>query len=387
MLTVETAAARLLALGLLTPEDLLTGDVEITTINRRNRNLRITRRTGANYLVKQAAVPTGEAARTLLTEARLYAYCFQPARARQFAAFMPEVVRAAPDENMLVIRLFEDAVPLWKYHQQRGIAHFPLATAAEVGRLLRRFHELGRAEASRADPALDFLRTERPFVFDLPEPAVKMMSYLTPGAYHVMQEVQGNPALVAALRQLKSEWQLNSLIHGDIKMDNFLVLDPEAAHEEGSTQVRLIDWEMAQLGDVAWDVAGLFQDFIFWWVASMPLDDEAIANPAARAAFPLAAMQAGVRACWHGYCQHDPATEALLPKIINYAACRLLQSAYELSCRYNYIPRPAKFLLWIVGNLLREPTRGARELLGLTLPPERHPAARPAPVPAEAALA
>jgi Ser/Thr protein kinase RdoA (MazF antagonist) len=385
MLTVDTTASQLLVLGLLTPEDLLTGDLEITTINRRNRNLLVTSRGAANYLIKQAASPTGEAASTLLNEARMYEYCFQPERAPEFAAFMPPVVRAAPADNMLIISLFKGSISLWQYYRQRTVAHFPVATVAAVGRLLRQFHRLGRAEAELADPALSFLRTERPFIFTLHQPEVRMMNYLTPGAYHVMQEVQRTPTLRAALDRAKAEWQTNSLIHGDVKMDNFLVLDPEAAYAQGSEQVRLIDWELAQLGDAAWDVAGVFQDFIFWWVISMPLDDATIPNPAAKATFPVAAVQAGVQAFWHSYCQRDPATAALLPKVVRLAACRLLQTAYELASRYNEIPRPSAIMLKVVVSLVDNPERGALDLFGLELPAEA--VAPVAYAPAEAVLA
>ncbi len=367
LLTVDTVAARLLALGLLDPEDLLSGDLEITTINRRNRNLLITSRGEANYLVKQGVWPSDEGDRTLLNEARVYAYCFQPARAHLFGAFMPRVVRAAPEENMLIISLFKGAATLWKYYQLRTVEHFPVATVSAVGKLLRQFHNLGSAESVAADPALGHLRVAAPFVVNLAEPELRMVGYLTPGAFQIMQKIQAEPVMLAALHQMRTTWQASSLIHGDIKMDNFLVLDPNAAHAEGSDQVRLIDWELAQLGDPAWDVAGVLQDFVFWWVSSMPLDDRAVPNPAACAAFPAAIMQAGARAFWHGYCQHDPATKARLPHVVNFVACRLLQTAYEFACHYNELPRLATMLLRVAHHLLANPAQGVLDLFGQQL--------------------
>jgi len=380
MLTVDTAAARLLALHLLAPQAVLDGDLEITSITRRNRNLLVSSRGPANYLLKQAESPHADSAQTLRTEARLYDYCFQPARAAAFAPLMPRVVLAAPEGNLLIISLFKDAVPLWRYYRTRTAAQFPVATVAAVGQLLRQFHRLASPLAT--DPDLAFLPTELPFAFRLHEPSPQFLSYASQGTYQLLEAVQRSQPFVAALNEVGATWELNSLIHGDIKMDNFLVLDPAAAYSAGSTQVRLIDWEMAQLGDAAWDAAGVLQDFVFWWVISMPMEDEE-ANLVAKASFPVRLVQAGVAAFWASYCQADPATEALLPKVVRFAACRLLQTAYELSSRFDYIPRPASILLQIAMNLLTNLERGARDLFGLTLPA----AALAAPVLAEAEVA
>lgn len=56
-----------------------------------------------------------------------------------------------------------------------------------------------------------------------------------------------------ALREARLRWQPLCLIHGDLKHDNVLVDVRDGAVE----RVTVIDWEMSRLGDPAWDLAGL----------------------------------------------------------------------------------------------------------------------------------
>lgn len=54
------------------------------------------------------------------------------------------------------------------------------------------------------------------------------------------------------------EWEANSLIHFDLKFDNILT-DP---YKQGSP-IKLIDWEMADMGDPHWDIATLWSEILF----------------------------------------------------------------------------------------------------------------------------
>lgn len=58
-----------------------------------------------------------------------------------------------------------------------------------------------------------------------------------------------NAAAVEGLHRARMTWRPMCLVHGDLKHDNVLLVD------DGS--VRIIDWEMARIGDPAWDLAGL----------------------------------------------------------------------------------------------------------------------------------
>ena len=49
------------------------------------------------------------------------------------------------------------------------------------------------------------------------------------------------------------------MIHNDIKSDNVLI---RAGRGRGRVEARIVDWELVQLGDPAWDLAGACRDML-----------------------------------------------------------------------------------------------------------------------------
>ena len=45
-------------------------------------------------------------------------------------------------------------------------------------------------------------------------------------------------------------------------------------NEDGPVELWIVDWEAVGFGDPAWDVAGALQDFLVYWVFSMPMSHE-----------------------------------------------------------------------------------------------------------------
>jgi aminoglycoside phosphotransferase (APT) family kinase protein len=58
--------------------------------------------------------------------------------------------------------------------------------------------------------------------------------------------------VVAGLRRARGSWRARCLIHGDLKHDNVLI-----RRGTGGLEVAIVDWEMARIGDPAWDLAAL----------------------------------------------------------------------------------------------------------------------------------
>jgi Ser/Thr protein kinase RdoA (MazF antagonist) len=131
----------------------------------------------------------------------------------------------------------------------------PAGAAADFGALvpliapaLARMH---RATAKRLrDGTLD-TRFNGPLpwglrLFDGDAPAELWANpLLTP----ILNHAAARPALVAGLRRTRGAWRAVALIHGDLKHDNLLVGPGD--------RVVVIDWEMAAIGDPAWDLAGI----------------------------------------------------------------------------------------------------------------------------------
>lgn len=76
--------------------------------------------------------------------------------------------------------------------------------------------------------------------------------WATPVTAALLNEAAAVPELVAGLRAARAAWRCLALVHADLKHDNVLI-----ERKPAGLRACLIDWEMARIGDPAWDLAGL----------------------------------------------------------------------------------------------------------------------------------
>jgi tRNA A-37 threonylcarbamoyl transferase component Bud32 len=180
------------------------------------------------------------------------------------AAAMPVCLHADPVLQVLVMRGVTPGTTLRdQVHPGRALP----ASGARLGQLVAGWHRGSRGLTPPTLPA------ERPWVLDI----------LTPGCWR--------PPVTDALlvygrirRELRHHFagladvlEPSCLVHGDLKWDNCLV--------EGSDGVRVIDWEMAAVGDPAWDVAGILQDhLVFCRAVATPTEPANLQEQAREAA-------------------------------------------------------------------------------------------------------
>lgn len=362
MITLDTATAFLLRTGLIDTRAVIDGDLEVSSTTRRNRNLQIAF-DGGGYLLKQPQDNAHESADSLRREARYYRHC---AAHDLFADLMPGFVHADESAGLLLVELIRDAVPLWRYYRSRGAARFPAATAGALGTRLAQLHTRTRTWREDTAGAPDFLDDAPPFALTLHRPHPKTLAYLSAGAHAYLRALQTDVGLCARIDAIRAAWRVECVVHGDIKMDNVLVLAPAEASAAGPERIRVVDWEMTQWGDPAWDVGGVFQDFVFWWVVSMPQHEDR-AQAAMASTFPIDCLRAGAGAFWQAYVAATDglASARFLRRAIDQAGCRMIQTGYEIASRFDHIPGPAAMLLQAGGNLLKEPERGIAQFFQL----------------------
>jgi aminoglycoside phosphotransferase (APT) family kinase protein len=191
---------------------------------------------------------------------------------------------------------------------------------------------------------------------------------MSPGSLELIRRVQQEDGLVETLAQIANTWRATALIHGDIKLDNILLQGATGGEAGGALAVYFVDWELAQIGDPAWDVGGALRDFIFFWVISMPggLANEEMAD---QARFPLDHLQPAIAALWQGYCDAAAVSaaeaETLLARSIGLSAFRMIQTALDMAGGFPEVPAPADLLLRVAVNLLADPGRARCDLFGL----------------------
>ena len=369
MLTVDNAYSFLHERGLVDRAAVLDDDLEITSSTRRNRNLTVKSETGASYVIKQPEPDASDAQNTLRREMAFYSFCSKAAAAEPVRALLPRLVYTDSDDVLLVLDLVPRSTQLWRHYETSGPERFPVAAAREVGVALGTLHRTFAAPDLLRDVGTAGLVADPPTPLSLAYPAPDVRSYISPAALEIIQRVQSEDGMLARLDAIAARWRATTVVHGDIKLDNILVQHAAPDDADGpAMRVYLVDWELVQKGDPAWDVAGALRDFIFFWVIFMnpELEPDAMAE---QARFPLTVLQGAIRELWAGYCAaNTEAGEDLLARAVDYAAVRMIRTALDLSSTFPAVPAPAELLLRVATNLLADPMSGRVELFGLDAP-------------------
>jgi hypothetical protein len=365
MLDVDTAVPYLLDRKLIGPDVIVDGELTVRSAARRNRNLRV-EAPASGYLIKQPDDPTQGGQHTLRAEAGFYSFCQQEPAAAQMGSVLPRLVFFDPDRSLLALELLRSAIPLWQRFWAAGPQAFPLEVGRQLGRALGVVHRTFRDPAVLADPRLAWLSPAVPWVMMVHKPGPELLATISPANYLTLRILQTQGQLSESLDGLRPLWGPVTVIHGDVKSDNILVCPPGA---EGGETVRLVDWELAQRGDPAWDLAGVFQDAVLFWISGMNLTAGDLGAAVAAAAYPWEVLRAYLRAVWLGYKQSAGLTpdeaDAVLARAVAFSGARLVQTAYEVAQVSNVMPAQAVLLLQVSANLLADPESAQVQFYGI----------------------
>jgi Phosphotransferase enzyme family len=356
-LTVANVAQFLIDRGLLDPAGVVAGDLVVLDASRRNRNFKIV--TGAGGLfVKQMREMQADAMLTLRREA----VCYELARTDPaLGRLMPRLVAYDAQRCVLVVELVAGAESLAE-QQQRGGA-FPPALGAALGAAIGSYHSRAGAIAESEAIAPLFAR-QVPVVLTLGRGGHAMLGQLGQIGPALSAVIQGQPEFQCLLDALGAEWRQDSLIHGDMKWDNVLVF-PGAGP---TPDFRIIDWEMADMGDAAWDVGAVLQSFLSAWILSMPIASGLAPDRyVALASRPLEAMRPVMGAFWRAYADTRAFGAAeerrQITRCLRFGAARLVWSAIEQRLYAPALDPAATALLQVSFNILQNPARAVAELL------------------------
>jgi hypothetical protein len=271
------------------------------------------------------------------------------------------------ERGLLVLELVEGR-PLWGHYAATVAPDFPTDSAAPLGEALGAVHHFFRRAVDAPD-WISALHDAPPWVLSAHRPTPEIFSRLSPANLQLLSLLQKENALVSGLDDLRRDWTPDTLIHNDLKGDNVLV----ASDGEDGASVRIVDWELVQIGDPAWDVGAVFRDFLDYWLLSVPLSGDLSAEQMLDGArIPLAKLHPAARAFWSGYCaaadvDRDSAGPFLVHSL-RFAAARLAQGAYDLSSGTANPSNLAIVLLQLAANIMVNPEEASLTLFGIPIP-------------------
>ena len=334
----------------------------VADITRRNRNFKVLRNSGQGFFIKQIQTWDPQTVAHLAAEANCYQIARETPDLSVLAATVPRHLHYDRKYHILVTELLPDAESLMEHHLR--LKAFPTDVARLFGEQLGRLHR---------EPVLTFEeRPERSLFRCQPPWALSghrdsMFGAISGGSSQMFQILQGYPDFQRALDQMRDDWRYDRLVHGDLRWENCVIYRHGAS---GRLDGRIVDWELADIGDSAWDVGGMLQAYVCFWVTSMQFDaSQTLAAVEASAVYPIERMQPSIRAFWQAYIGElmpDPDTaDDLLIRSINYGAARMILTAYEALQYSPQVSPHALALLQVSLNILKEPRRAASQILGL----------------------
>ena len=254
-LTATNLAHCLISNGLVTAQSIVEGDFTVVEAGRRNRNFKVLRKRAPGLFVKQIKTSEQQATFTLRKEAEFYQRVQMNPAFAPIAAMIPAMLRFEPARHAVFLRLTPDAESLFEYQLRTN--DFGSENAGKLGNALAILHAFGPALAQ--DPSLrSTLPGQLPWAMTLDQQGSSVFQNLGPIGTQIATLLQGFPTLAPQLCALRHEWQFETVIHGDMKWENCL-LYPEADGQHG---LQIVDWELVDVGDGAWDVATIFKEYL-----------------------------------------------------------------------------------------------------------------------------
>lgn len=364
-LTATNLAHYLLSRGTITVDDIVNDAFMAMEAGRRNINFKVYRGDKPGLFIKQARVNHPETTGSIYREAAVYELGRSSAAFAPLREVAPTLVDYDPQRHTVTIELMPRAENLNEHHLRIG--GFPERVGRLQGRALGAYHRGGAQML--ADPAdvAAFPRTP-PWIFSMARNAETIMPSMSGASQQLVGVLRQTPALAGGLDVLSALWSPRGLVHGDIKWDNIVLVDQ--ADEDSALCV--IDWELADVGDTAWDVGCALAAYVQYWLFTVPADpsqpDPAILIP--HAPRPIEAIRPALRAFWEEYRRAAGLTPAEatqeLFRAVLYSAGRLVLTTFELLPAAPHLTPTTALFLRLAAAIFSDPQRALAEIYGLS---------------------
>lgn len=335
----------MLGKGLIDAKSLVSGDYMVSQIQTRNSIFRVARKKAKGLFIKQLNNFDQNNTYVLQKDATcLWLIKNEPAF-RALNKYVPEYFGYDTEHQVLITEYLSDAKSLEYVVQSAG--ELPAHFIDQLAQMMASY-QFNLSEKVKSLRSVQFFPKQVPWVLNLMDMPAQTFQQMTNSSNPnpVFSLVANNEGFRKLVGPIKENWKTTSLIHGDIKWMNILVASPN-----DKPKLKLIDWEIADIGDPLWDIAGIFAAIITTLVLKKQQQ-----NP--NAAFApyqvssLADLQEAwptIIRFWNQYlkkrkARQEPAEQAL-KKTIDYTGVRLIQSAVEQNMMQPQIQPNATMIL------------------------------------------
>lgn len=358
-LTPETVYQYLHKRQLIDEEAVIKGNFMVHPVKTRNTIMKIIVRPENSLFVKQMQkdiVSDGLFQREINT----YTLFKNKVEFSSIAAVVPKLLDYDDTANIMVTELLYDAKNLYEHYMLTK--NFDLNLAREQAVILSACHVVPEDKTSAS-----MFPKNLPWVLQLDKYDADQFFVNNEASTSIISLIKENQVLQNALINLAISWNYTHLIHGDIKWINFMVTQDE----KGFTQ-KLIDWELADIGDPLWDVAGLMQSYISVWLLGFDNNDPAgYQLPEYMQAYDIKNTQSSAQAFLYEYMAIQKYPESyygtILAKIIQLTAARIIQTSLEGITYNSKIEANNMRCIQLAFNIMSNPFNALQELFNIKL--------------------
>ena len=365
MLTQLEVVPYLLQYKLVSVDTFVDGDLVVEDASRRNRNFKVISELAPSYFLKQGIGQDGVV--TVASEAAVYELFWSERANDELRRYLPHFYKYDPGERMLVLEFLRDAQDLEEYYAHRK--RFSAVLASAMGNALGTLHSLKWTE-EKTNKGVQRLTHRPPWILSLHHPIPGIFGQISSANVHIIKIIQQFPEFCNLLDGLFQEWRIETLIHFDLKWNNWLIVGDSAGRK--MARLKIVDWELAGRGDPCWDLGSVFSDYLSLWLLSIPATGDIPPDKFPELArYPLNRMQPAMRSFWEAYVRRmnldGSRSHEWLLRSVKYAAARLVQTAFE---RMQMAMQPTGNIICFLQlslNILQRPEEAIVHLLGIPL--------------------
>lgn len=335
--------------GFAMPQSVVNADVKIVPVSSRNRNFKVSISSNPGYLVKQVSNADEEKTSSLRQEATLFWLVKNEALYSPLIPFLPAFHDFDANDHVLVVELFENSQDVFVHYQLNGVVSKPVFD--QLSDAFAAIHSV-KAQQINISPSAVFFNRKIPWIFFI-GPGFNL-SYKNNIDQQIMSLVRANKEFVHHIELLKAQWSAESLIHGDVKWANVLLTDND--------RLKVIDWETCDIGDPAWDIAGIFQSALNSWYFTgngLKAPDEKF----------LQTQRESLQLFWSAYCEkmayYGDERKKRLQKVISFTGVRVIQTCIESTHKATGLYDNTARYLQLGHNILRYRDEVQTELFGI----------------------
>lgn len=360
-LSPETVYQYLYKRQLIDEASVIKGNFMVHPVKTRNNIMKILLESHNSLFVKQTADDT-VARGLLLREVNAYNLISNNSEFAALAAIIPPMLDYDDEENVIVTRLLPNAKNLCEHY---GLMRkFDIDIARGQAKILSAYHVVPKAgtDTSMFPKAL-------PWVLLLDKFNADQFFIGNAMSTKTIQLIKDNYVLLQELKNLAASWQFTHLIHGDIKWINFLITE-----HDGKVSQTLIDWELADIGDPIWDVAGLLQSYIATWALGFDNNNPQSHDlPENMQLYNVKNTYPSAQAFLYHYMElqnyPEEAFPAFMIRAIQFTAARIIQTSIEGITYTTSIEANSMRCIQLAFNMLKDPFTALRELLNIQIQP------------------